>query len=166
MAMTDFDDLLVAELTVRWIKTVRAAGPGVVMVSWLPSENEIKKSALLARLLAGKNPLPYPPPCAYSYPWYAIVEDIEPTIIKIKSGLEIWFHSDGLFVNINQNKYSIIEKFADKIMVIRDDQKETPYRFLLWWEDRYSPEHTKNNTSGSFWMLKNITPSEILNIQQ
>jgi hypothetical protein len=162
MAMTDFDDLLVAQLTVRWIKTVRETGTGIRRDTWLPSEVDVKKSALLARILSGIDPLPFPPPLAYAYPWYAIVEDVEPTIIK--SGLEIWFHSDGRCVNINQNKYRIVEKFADKIMVIRDDQKETPYRFLLWWEDRYSPEHTKNNTSGSFWLLKNITPPEILNI--
>lgn len=32
------------------------------------------KSALFFRLLEGKEPLPYAPPCAFSYPWYDTVE--------------------------------------------------------------------------------------------
>jgi hypothetical protein len=33
------------------------------------------KSALFARLLDGKDALPFPPPTLYSYPWYAVVEE-------------------------------------------------------------------------------------------
>lgn len=32
------------------------------------------KSALFARLLNGREPLPYPPPTSFSYPWYEVVE--------------------------------------------------------------------------------------------
>jgi hypothetical protein len=32
------------------------------------------KSALFARLLEGKEPLPFPPPTSFSYPWYDLVE--------------------------------------------------------------------------------------------
>lgn len=34
------------------------------------------KSALFARLLEGKPALPFPPPTSYSYPWYAVVEEL------------------------------------------------------------------------------------------
>jgi len=40
-----------------------------------PETHQISpKSALFARLLEGKEPLPYPPPTSFSYPWYDIIE--------------------------------------------------------------------------------------------
>lgn len=33
------------------------------------------KSALFARLLNGKEALPFPPPRAHSYPWYSVIEE-------------------------------------------------------------------------------------------
>ena len=36
---------------------------------------DLAHSALLRRLLEGKSPLPDPPPCYRSYPWYDLIED-------------------------------------------------------------------------------------------
>lgn len=36
------------------------------------------KSALFARLLEGKSPLEFAPPCSFSYPWYSVIEDAGP----------------------------------------------------------------------------------------
>lgn len=41
------------------------------------------KSALFARLLDGKPALPYPPPTAFSYPWYAVVEKPGPFNVTV-----------------------------------------------------------------------------------
>lgn len=38
----------------------------------------VYKSALLQRILEGKEPLKFPPPCSYSYPCYALVEEVGP----------------------------------------------------------------------------------------
>ena len=43
------------------------------------------KSALFARLLSGKAPLVHPPPRAFSYPWYALIEESGPHNV-----LEVW----------------------------------------------------------------------------
>lgn len=44
------------------------------------------KSALFARLLDGKQPLPVPPPKFYGYPWYACIEEVGPFQVDV-SGL-------------------------------------------------------------------------------
>lgn len=41
------------------------------------------KSALFARLLDGKPPLPFPPPTSFSYPWYTIIEDNGPHSVRL-----------------------------------------------------------------------------------
>lgn len=35
----------------------------------------LRKSRLYQRLLSGKEPLLYPPPTSFSYPWYELIED-------------------------------------------------------------------------------------------
>jgi hypothetical protein len=45
------------------------------------------KSALFARLLAGKDPLPYPPPTSFSYPWYELIEQPGPHLINTVGGV-------------------------------------------------------------------------------
>jgi hypothetical protein len=47
------------------------------------------KSALFARLLEGKQPLPYPPPTSFSYPWYDIIEVPGPHHVSIGGGLSV-----------------------------------------------------------------------------
>lgn len=42
-------------------------------------------SALFARLLRGKAPLPLPPPTAYSYPWYDVIEEAGPFEVEVRS---------------------------------------------------------------------------------
>ncbi len=41
----------------------------------VPTDADALHSALLRRLLSGKEPLPEPPPLRHSYPDYAAVED-------------------------------------------------------------------------------------------
>lgn len=41
------------------------------------------KSALFGRLLEGKQALPFPPPCSFSYPWYSVIEDEGPWDVQV-----------------------------------------------------------------------------------
>lgn len=75
------------------------------------------KSALFARLLDGKEPLPHPPPTSYSYPWYDIIEKSGPHHVSIGGGLSVagkahW--DDGLGANerilLNQCPWNILRK--------------------------------------------------------
>jgi hypothetical protein len=65
-------DLHILDAMVKWIATARA---GYKNPEWLPSEVDIRKSRLFWRLRSGKEPLPAPPPKAYSCPWYEVVEE-------------------------------------------------------------------------------------------
>ena len=66
------------------------------------------KSALLQRLLEGKEPLPEPPPKSMSYPWYSLVEDGH------GYPYEVWEASSDLFgapaVVIDQHGWKLLEK--------------------------------------------------------
>lgn len=46
-------------------------------MKWLlvPNSPDVHHSALLQRLLSGKEPLPVPPPKSHSYPWYSLIEN-------------------------------------------------------------------------------------------
>lgn len=64
-----------------------------------------EKSALFARLLEGRQPLIYPPPCSFSYPWYAVIEDQGPWEIfapaqSVKDMLATYHENDkGLMID-------------------------------------------------------------------
>jgi hypothetical protein len=64
-----------------------------------------EKSALFARLLEGRRPLIYPPPCSFSYPWYAVVEEQGPwEIFSTANNVKHMFHvygegEDGIIID-------------------------------------------------------------------
>lgn len=73
---------------------------------------DIDHSALLRRLLEGKEPLPEPPPRSFSYPWYSVIEDGE------GSPIEVWESPPKLFRDypaliIDQFDWKILEKISD-----------------------------------------------------
>jgi len=69
-----------AKVTLRWIRTAKAAGYVFGGEDGLPSLADIDHSALLERLALGHDPLPVPPPRDHGYPWYGLVETGEATL--------------------------------------------------------------------------------------
>lgn len=73
------EDHLTPEQQARWgwavarynavMDQLRASG-----IRHIQSQPGHGKSALFARLLEGREPLPHPPPLSYSYPWYEVIE--------------------------------------------------------------------------------------------
>ena len=57
---------------------------------WQQLLADIDHSALLPRLLDGKEALEKAPPRAYSYPWYSLVEDG-----KVEGGFEVYEEADS-----------------------------------------------------------------------
>jgi hypothetical protein len=73
---------------------------------------DARHSALLDRLFQGKEPLPEPPPKAFSYPWYKLIED------GYAYPYEVWephptLHPFPALV-IDQHPWKIIEKVSDR----------------------------------------------------
>lgn len=77
-----------------------------------------EKSALFARLLEGKKPFIYPPPCAYSYPWYEVIEEKGPFNLSLEAkNLEeiIWENlSEEKQVLIEQTPWKLLEKISEQ----------------------------------------------------
>lgn len=78
------------------------------------------KSALLHRMLEGKEPFPIPPPRAFSYPWYDLIEN------GIAHPYEVWAADDEIsFVLtdypalvIDQSPWKILEKLEEDSWII------------------------------------------------
>lgn len=81
-----------------------------------------EKSALFGRLLNNNKALKYPPPCAYSYPWYSVIEDEGPWELRMqpKSIKEIlWENLIGKKqVIIEQTPWDVIEYINDTHMIV------------------------------------------------
>jgi hypothetical protein len=65
------------------------------------------KSALFARLLEGKEPLPYPPPTSHSYPWYDIIETPGKYHVTIGGCLSA---QDEEHILLNQCPWTVVRK--------------------------------------------------------
>ena len=76
---------------VTWVDTARKNGYGGK--GWVPTDADIWHSSLLVRLLEGKELLPEPPPKAYSYPWYDLIEN--GAAYFIPEQLSEWFETDN-----------------------------------------------------------------------
>lgn len=81
----------------RWLE-IREQNGLPFPTSLLTFQIDATKSSLLRRILNGDEPLPEPPPCSFSYPWYYLVENgsaqssdvwIENEILQPKTALII-----------------------------------------------------------------------------
>lgn len=72
---------------------------------------EVDHSALLRRLIEGKQPLPNPPPLSYSYPWYELMEKGWAIPTEVWEGNEK-FNAEQQFqaLVINQQPWRIVDK--------------------------------------------------------
>lgn len=147
-------DVEIAQAVVLWITTARAAGYGD---NWLPMGVAVHKSALFERIRSGKDPLEFPPPVAFSCPWYALVE--EPTPHNVGDGENFGPHfytGQRLMpentVNIFQSLYDIVEKTSDTDMIVKDRRHETPYRFRLWFDAEWRRPNAGDERAGAWFM--------------
>lgn len=70
------EETRVLQCVKRWLRTREGAGK-TAAPHWTQFAADVDHSALLRRLLAGKDPLPLPPPRNCSQPWYSLIEDGE-----------------------------------------------------------------------------------------
>ena len=109
--MVDLDKL--PQLVARWLE-VGYPDKG-------PTPADAWHSALLQRLLDGKDPLPVPPPRAYSYPWYALIENGRSTghldIHLYPHGVPV-LDDDRPRVTICQGIWDIVEDQGNDIYIV------------------------------------------------
>lgn len=84
-------------------------------------------SALLSRLLDGKEPLAQPPPIASSYPWYGLVDNGEGKAATVFE--PTWDFTDNKkYLSIEQSFWEIIEKVNNEEYIVRWQDQEELYK--------------------------------------
>lgn len=82
------------------------------------------RSALFARLLSGRVPLPSPPPTIFGFPWYEIVEETGPFPVKANP-------SAGDLV-INQCRWSVVERNEAALRLLTLHEKASEWVRSEW----------------------------------
>lgn len=120
-----------------------------------------RKSSLFRRLLDGRPPMPYPPPCAYSYPWYDVVENTSPIILnqvafegERGSAMTLAEHARGRpqggigIVQISQTIWTLLERDGDSATVTYGEWSTIGARWQL---SRVEIPQTQENGSICSW---------------
>jgi hypothetical protein len=133
-------DVAICQAMSRWIDIAREKyGP-----DWLPAGADIEKSRLFWRLRSGKEPLDHPPPCAFSCPWYEVIEEPH----RPHWAFEAW-EMEGAFY-IAQNPYEVLERNAQGVP---SRVGFGPWSFRCW----EGPLETNPEVKG-WWIQIEITP--------
>lgn len=137
------------ELCIKMRTWIEIARKSFNNPTWLPTDSDIYKSALLERLRNGLEPLAFPPPLGYSCPWYALIDDKQPHLIgdgsnidhpnKLPRDRQSW--NEVCFdpwitgtVYIFQSTYDIVEQSSLEDYILKDHVHDTAYRFRLYFD--------------------------------
>ncbi len=82
------------------------------------------RSALFARLLSGRVPLPSPPPTIFGFPWYEIVEEMGPFLVQ--------FHPSGGDLVITQCRWSVVERNEAALRLLTLHEKASEWIRSEW----------------------------------
>jgi hypothetical protein len=111
----------------RWFDIQNAEG------SNYPSSDtlmvDIDHSVLLHRLLSGIEPLPFPPPCKSSYPWYELIEKGFAKLSADEELDEVHEHFSKEKLVIAQNsRWKIVEKLGKHDYIVCYDKRAGNWR--------------------------------------
>ena len=110
--MSDYDGCY--ELADRLLKWGRVRVENGHTIDFVGNPAVVLKSCLFMRVVhQGKEPLPYPPPTAYSAPWYSLIESGNTDLHEI----DVSFHEQAVY--ICQCPWQIVEKSDDGEYIVR-----------------------------------------------
>lgn len=123
-----------------------------------------RKSALLHRMLEGKEPLPIPPPTAHSYPWYDLIEN------EIGHPYEVWegddfiakAFGDDLVVVIDQTVWKLLEKLGEDSWIVtysygRDEKRKlAESKWHVYTIGSRIPQRPEAPSSNKLWEIKRV----------
>lgn len=112
----------------RWLRVREEAGHPFPQ-SLRQLEADIAHSALLTRLLEGKDPLPEPPPRAMAYPWYELIEKGRAEayeVFELTGGVEEGSGYQVLVVD--QYPWKIVKKVSEDEYLVTYDEGKTQWK--------------------------------------
>ena len=161
----DDEKLKLIDATARWVflklEHEKDATPEKILATLYA---DAWHSSLLQRLLAGKEPLPVPPPTAYSYPWYSLIEEGEATLHE--SGVNFWgevqpehwgFAPGTKIVSICQSPWIIVKEDGLRFVVKYDDDNSL---FLLEPGKAYVTNVIEGKKEVPGWKMTRVDPDK------
>jgi hypothetical protein len=100
-----------------WLRTAEAGGRGLAQSADQFTIN-MRKSALLKRLLSGKKPFPFPPPKSFAYPNYSLLEEG-----FAEGWMDVSTPTEGE-VLINQDLWSLVEVRGERHWFVSYNTRE------------------------------------------
>jgi hypothetical protein len=120
----------------RWYEMARVA---LAVARWIdaanrmPTEADLWHSVLLPRLLDGYDPLPQPPPRAYSAPWYALIETGQADLLPFevhRNAPDGLVDGDGFW--IRQSFWPVVATHSDTLWEVQYyEPQRTPGAWTL-----------------------------------
>lgn len=107
-------------------------------------ERELDNSALLRRLMEGKQPLPSRPPLSFGHPWYKLAEDGSDVAMEVKEAAP-----GQPAILINRHIWHLIDRISDAEFVVSYGSSPDLFRCYSSGEDA---------TGTSVWHLSRLSP--------
>ena len=104
------------ETVIRWVM-VREHGGLPMPSSYGQLIEDIRHSALLRRMLSGREPLEVPPPRSYGQPWYSLVDEGEASGCELKPLMDRAGATPH--VSINESAWRIVDRGADGAYIVQ-----------------------------------------------
>lgn len=123
---------------------------------------DIGHSALLRRLLDGKEPLPDPPPRSFSYPWYSLIEDGEGFPMEVWEGHPKLFSDYPALVIDQCGCWKILEKISDTEWIATYSYGKGDK--VMWAEGKWRiyqigsrvPQHPDSGSFNKLWKIEKL----------
>ncbi|MBV8463862.1 MAG: hypothetical protein JO368_11240 [Acidimicrobiales bacterium] len=120
------------ETLVRWLR-IRERGRLPLAGSYQQLVDDIRHSALLRRLLKGREPLEVPPPRSYGQPWYRLVDEgwatgCELTPLRDRTGVTP-------HVAINESPWAVVAHLDDNSYLVRYSRRAPLYEAVRHADD-------------------------------
>lgn len=125
----------------------------------------IRKSALFQRLMEGKEPLPIPPPRAFSYPWYSLIDD------GYGYPFEVWKAEDNLFgfpaVGIDQSVWKLEQELGEDNFIVsyfygKDNANLSDTKWHVYPVGCRVPQNSFHKSSNYLWKIEKVEESSYI----
>lgn len=124
------------------------------------------KSALFARLLDSIPALPFPPPLAFGYPWYSIIETREALSVMVGGISPQRSPDEPLYIIINQSRWTVVSTnaAADQLVAVQKQLRNPEVKGYQWTPELYKAAMEAYSQKPSFTVRNGRWPNFTLSL--